>query len=218
MNWLEKILAVAKQHPHWTAVVIGVLVGWLVALLFWADPGNAAAWVQACGTIGAVCSAVFLARKQSQRDRESQQTARDHQKKIEQELRKTRLRSIVRVANKCADKGREICASLDGVGGISDKNISRQRIRLDMTINWLDQMPISSEPGVLISWHLSVLKMLFKYLINYMDSCGGGLGGDKFVLEEIDKGLVRISKTLGEYADGYDGEYEEWRVSDFKFD
>ncbi|QDQ87728.1 hypothetical protein FMZ60_09080 [Alcaligenaceae bacterium SJ-26] len=126
MNWLEKVFAAAKQNPHWAAVVIGTLVGWMCTFLFWADSGDAAAWVQALGTIGAIFGSYFI----GQRHADSEQRKRS----------KRCLEMIQVLSINIEDLSNEI--NCEGLEGAAENWLKFTRFKLANTLESAKAIPI----------------------------------------------------------------------------
>ncbi|MEQ4616519.1 MAG: hypothetical protein ABN482_00550 [Corticimicrobacter sp.] len=219
MNWKEKILAAMKQYQIAVAFIVGAPFGWMVVRYWPSDPGHAAAWVQAIGTIGAVISAILVARHQS---RESQKMLFDQwerEENNERQLRKTKLRSISGVVVRCAETAKSACGSLLDVKTRSDfsKDLINQKSRLEDAIKWIDGMPIGSDPGILISLNVVNIRLSIKRIVELIDQAKGmsAMSAHKRDrLHALHRSLTLHSSSINDYIESYDGAYEEILVSE----
>lgn len=205
-----------------TALTVGVVIG--VSLGLFAFPffrpllavEGAAAWVQSIGSILAILSAVCIAYYESRKSKELRLEQWRKEENDEKANRKKRLRSIVRVVDRCGRAVIGVCGAVTSPTMDFVRLRRSQRLKLEAALSWLDLLPISMEPGILVAGDVVNLKLKIALTLDTLDNLEPiplGQSGP-IELSEIVDWVSNQRSELAEFADGYDGSYNEFRVPD----
>lgn len=182
---------------------------------------DAAAWVQAVGSVLAVVVAIIVSVIQTRASRKMLRDEWEHQASETRRIRMMRLRSIANVLEKCAGAAKASCGAITGSSRDPQSMLRQEMTRLDSILGWLDQMPVSSEPGIMISGDLANLRLS---VVQIREIVHRTIENERVALRAEDWARLSsavdrinaISRKVSEYADGYKGEYVEIRAPDLE--
>ncbi|EKU29842.1 hypothetical protein N879_04435 [Alcaligenes sp. EGD-AK7] len=204
------------------ALAVGVAIG--VSLGLFVFPflrpllavEGAAAWVQSIGSVLAILSAVYISYYESKKSKELRVEQWRKEESDEKANRKKRLRSIVRVVERCGKSVIWACGAVTSPTTDFVRLLRFQRLRLVAVLSWLDLLPISNEPGVLVAGDVVNLKLKITLVIDILDNLEPiplGQSGPA-ELDETVAWVSNLLEELADYADHYKGDYDELRVPD----
>ncbi len=211
IKWKEDY---SVETQRWFGIAIGFVCGLLCLGLFGFLRGydiSWPAWIQAIGSVLAIMAAIFVARFQSNESRAmlQEQWARNAQAEIE--YRKMKLRSIVNVWDRCATAAIQVCGALSGNWLDYSLMVTSQKLKLQVVESWLSEMPIESDPGILISGDFANLKLKIAQIdeiAERLEQSNFLSDSDRAKMGDIVEIIASNRESVNLFADEYNGEFK----------
>jgi hypothetical protein len=179
--------------------------------------GDAAAWIQAFGSIAALGVAIYVANRQAVDTRKALQAQWDREANDARERRIGAFRSIVYAVETAADATMRACGSLSGISLTYSTEARHRGQAIRAALSLLEKMPLHEPPGIHIARQVLNLKLQVEALLVILDDI---IVHDAVAQEQTQRmgaiyDNVRTKKLqLGEFADCYNGEYAVIRAAD----
>jgi len=205
-----------KKLPCWAKVAAAIMLV-VFAFNYPANSSEWAAWVQALGTIAAVCAAIFLSRSQGRLSREIQESEWLRSREELATQRKETIRAIARVVDICAKAVGKSCDDVISAKSEYDVAAVKWREPIDICLIMLDRVAVHEFPGILVAKHVLNMRLAVAKLKTELTS---GLEQEESLetyqkrLKVVQASVSRQKQGLDEFVDSYDGSLGIIRAAD----